>query len=68
MGHQDGLFESFKTIGSCKVKNERNFPPLRQNATLAQIRKHEDLVTKRPKALTCIHLAASEMIFTRITV
>ena len=41
-------------------------PPLRENATLNDIRKYDELVTRSPKALTCLHSAVSEVIFTRI--
>lgn len=40
--------------------------PLPQNPTLANIKKHEDDMTKSPKALACIHSAVSEEIFTTI--
>ena len=41
-------------------------PPLRENATLNDIRKYDELVTRSPKALTCLHSAVSEVIFIRI--
>ena len=40
--------------------------PLPQNPTLVQIKKHEKELAKKPKALTCIHSAVSEEIFTSI--
>ncbi|KAF2319796.1 hypothetical protein GH714_019012 [Hevea brasiliensis] len=48
------------------VKENRTTPPLRQNPTLNQIRQHEDEVAKAPKALSYIHAAISNSIFTRI--
>ena len=39
---------------------------MREKATLNDIRKYDELVTRSPKALTCLHSAVSEVIFTRI--
>ena len=48
------------------VENEADPLALRQNPTIAQLMKHEEELTKKPKALTCIHSAVSEAIFARI--
>ncbi|KAF2317533.1 hypothetical protein GH714_023996 [Hevea brasiliensis] len=48
------------------VEENRVPPPLRQNPTLNQIRQHEDEVAKAPKALSYIHAAVSDFVFTRI--
>jgi len=41
-------------------------PPLRENATLNEIKKHEEQVTKSTKEFTCIHSIVLEVIFGRI--
>ncbi|GKV35861.1 hypothetical protein SLEP1_g44067 [Rubroshorea leprosula] len=48
------------------VETDQQPPPLRQNPTLAQIKQHTEEVTKRYKALTCIHSAVTDEIFDRI--
>ncbi|XP_052178656.1 uncharacterized protein LOC127792249 [Diospyros lotus] len=48
------------------VENDDDPAPLRQNPTLAQIKKYEDDLAKKPKALAIIHSAISDVIFTRI--
>ncbi|GKV01273.1 hypothetical protein SLEP1_g13839 [Rubroshorea leprosula] len=48
------------------VETDQQPPPLRQNPTLAQIKQHTEEVTKRYKALTCIHFAVTDEIFDRI--
>lgn len=48
------------------VEDEYNPTPLPTNPTLAQIKKHEEQKTKKPKALGCIFSAVSEGIFTSI--
>ncbi|XP_052171630.1 uncharacterized protein LOC127787606 [Diospyros lotus] len=48
------------------IVNDADPAPLPQNPTLAQIRKHEEDMARKPKALTCIHSAVSDAIFTRI--
>ncbi|KAF2303818.1 hypothetical protein GH714_023602 [Hevea brasiliensis] len=53
-----GLYAYYKLIGRTTT--------LGANPTLAQMKKHEEDVTKKPKALTCLHLALSDVIFTRI--
>ncbi|XP_060170438.1 uncharacterized protein LOC132601360 [Lycium barbarum] len=40
--------------------------PLRVNATLNEIKKYDELVTRSPRALTCIHSILTEVMFTRI--
>ena len=41
-------------------------PALGPNPTMAQIRTHEELKARKPRALTYIHFALSDVIFTRI--
>ena len=40
--------------------------PLRVNATLNEIKKYDELVTRSPRALTCIHSSLTDVMFTRI--
>ncbi|KAF2320207.1 hypothetical protein GH714_025906 [Hevea brasiliensis] len=54
-------------LGVWQYVEENRVPPsLRQNPTLNQIRQHEDEVAKAPKALSYIHAAVSDSVFTRI--
>lgn len=56
-----------KGLGLWKYVEEDSAPePLRANPTLQQIRSHEEEITKGPKALSFIHAAVSDSIFTRI--
>ncbi|RVW84223.1 hypothetical protein CK203_045275 [Vitis vinifera] len=48
------------------VETERQIQPLGNNPTLNQIRAHEEEEAKAPRALSYIHAAVSEPIFTRI--
>ncbi|KAL8158405.1 hypothetical protein AgCh_002913 [Apium graveolens] len=48
------------------VESEREIQPLTNNPTLNQIKLHEDESSKGPRALSIIHTAVSESIFTRI--
>ncbi|XP_052185878.1 uncharacterized protein LOC127797225 isoform X2 [Diospyros lotus] len=48
------------------VESEREIPPLGNNPTLNQIRAHEEAEAKAPRALSQIHAAVSESIFSRI--
>ncbi|RVW71674.1 Retrovirus-related Pol polyprotein from transposon TNT 1-94 [Vitis vinifera] len=48
------------------VETERQVQPLGNNPTLNQIRAHEEEEAKAPRALSYIHAAVSEPIFTRI--
>ncbi|GKV37176.1 hypothetical protein SLEP1_g45235 [Rubroshorea leprosula] len=48
------------------VETDQQPPPLRQNPTLAKIKQHTEEVTKRYKALTCIHSAVTDEILDRI--
>ena len=48
------------------VEREADPTPLVQNPTLAQIKKYEEDLAKKPKALTYINAAVSELIFTII--
>ncbi|XP_016560957.2 uncharacterized protein LOC107860195 [Capsicum annuum] len=40
--------------------------PLRDNPTLNDIKKYDELVTRSPRSLTCIHSSLMEVMFTRI--
>jgi len=40
--------------------------PLRVNATLNEIKKYDELVTRSPRALTCMHSSFTDVMFTRI--
>ncbi|KAF2323459.1 hypothetical protein GH714_035566 [Hevea brasiliensis] len=56
-----------RALGVWQYVEENRVPPLlRQNPTLNQIRQHEDEVAKAPKALSYIHVAVSDSVFTRI--
>ncbi|XP_060212015.1 uncharacterized protein LOC132639593 [Lycium barbarum] len=48
------------------IESEADPPPLGPNPTVAQMKIYEDLKSRKPKALTCLHSALSEVIFTRI--
>ncbi|KAH0696283.1 hypothetical protein KY290_013634 [Solanum tuberosum] len=48
------------------IESEDDPPPLRPNPTIAQMKIYEDVKPRKPKALTCLHSALSDMIFTRI--
>ena len=48
------------------LENDFNPTPLPQNPTLAQLKKYEEELAKKPKAFTCIHSTVSEEIFTSI--
>ena len=48
------------------VENNSDPTPLPQNSTLIQLKKYEEELAKKPKALTCIHSAVTEEIFTSI--
>ncbi|XP_052197215.1 uncharacterized protein LOC127804394 [Diospyros lotus] len=48
------------------VETGRDPPPLPDNPTIAQVKHHSEQVAKKFKALSCIHQAISESIFTRI--
>ncbi|GKV39615.1 hypothetical protein SLEP1_g47362 [Rubroshorea leprosula] len=48
------------------VETDQQPPPLRSNPTLVQIKQHTEEVTKRYKALTCIHSTVTDEIFDRI--
>lgn len=48
------------------VESGRDPPPLRANPTIAQIKQHSDDTAKKYKALSAIHTAVSDTIFTRI--
>ncbi|XP_052209294.1 uncharacterized protein LOC127812805 [Diospyros lotus] len=48
------------------VELDSNPPPLPANPTLNQIKIHDEAKQRKPKALTCIHQAVFEAVFTRI--
>ncbi|KAF3652820.1 hypothetical protein FXO38_15911 [Capsicum annuum] len=48
------------------VESENDPPPLGPNTTIAQMKNYEDAKSKKPKALTYLHSALSDVIFTRI--
>ena len=48
------------------VESDTEPPALKANPTLAHIKKHEEDVAKKPRALTCLCSALTEVIFTRI--
>ncbi|KAF3635294.1 Squalene synthase [Capsicum annuum] len=48
------------------VESENDPPPLGPNPTVAQMKNYKDAKSKKPKTLTCLHSALSNVIFTRI--
>ncbi|XP_044461809.1 uncharacterized protein LOC123193089 [Mangifera indica] len=50
------------------VEDDGEPEPLGVDLTLTQIKLYEDRKPRKPKALTCLHLALSKVIFTRIMV
>lgn len=48
------------------VLSEDDPPPLRGNPTIAQIRANEEERLKKDKAITCLHSALTDQIFTKI--
>ncbi|XP_020266996.1 uncharacterized protein LOC109842541 [Asparagus officinalis] len=48
------------------VESDYEPTPIPQNPTLKQIKKHDEEKAKKPKALSCIHSAMSDGIFTSI--
>ncbi|XP_055826253.1 uncharacterized protein LOC129894583 [Solanum dulcamara] len=48
------------------IESEDDPPPLGPNPTVAQMKIYEDSKSRKPKALTCLHSALSDVIFTRI--
>ncbi|XP_016546106.2 uncharacterized protein LOC107846156 [Capsicum annuum] len=48
------------------VESENDPSLLGSNPTVAQMKNYEDTKSKKPKALTCLHSALSDVIFTRI--
>ncbi|XP_047253740.1 uncharacterized protein LOC124887864 [Capsicum annuum] len=47
-------------------RGEHVVQPLRDNRTLNDIQKHDELVIRSPRALTCIHSSLTKVMFTRI--
>lgn len=50
------------------VEDDGEPEPLGADPTLTQIKSYEDRKARKPRALTCLHSALSEVIFTRIIV
>ncbi|XP_021907256.1 uncharacterized protein LOC110821645 [Carica papaya] len=48
------------------VLNDTEPPPLRDITSLTQIKRHEEELMKKHRALACIHSAISDMVFSRI--
>ncbi|XP_049397266.1 uncharacterized protein LOC125861399 [Solanum stenotomum] len=48
------------------IESEDDPLPLGPNPTIAQMKIYEDVKSRKPKALTCLHSALSDVIFTRI--
>lgn len=48
------------------VLDDGDRPLLRDTSSLTQIKRHEDEVAKKPRALACIHSKVSESVFSRI--
>ncbi|XP_031262243.1 uncharacterized protein LOC116120431 [Pistacia vera] len=48
------------------MEENKQPPPLGQNPTLNQMRLHEEETTKAPRALSHIHAAVTDLVFTRI--
>ena len=48
------------------IESEDDPLPLGPNPTVAQMKNYEDAKSRKPKALTCLHSALSDVIFTRI--
>lgn len=48
------------------IEDGPNPAPLGPDPTLSQIKVHEEQKARKPRALTCLHSALSEVIFTRI--
>nr|XP_048335976.1 uncharacterized protein LOC125423972 [Ziziphus jujuba var. spinosa] len=48
------------------VKQDTDPPPLSYTPTLIQIKRQEELIQRKPKALTCIHQAVTNAVFTKI--
>ncbi|XP_016549496.2 uncharacterized protein LOC107849430 [Capsicum annuum] len=57
-----------KALNLCDVveRGEPAVQDLRDNATLNEIKKYDELVTRSPRALTYIHSSLTKVIFTRI--
>ncbi|KAK0575284.1 hypothetical protein LWI29_036602 [Acer saccharum] len=48
------------------VAEDKQFPPSRANPTIAQMKQHEEEKMKKDKAVTCLHSALSDSVFTSI--
>ncbi|TXG46600.1 hypothetical protein EZV62_027900 [Acer yangbiense] len=48
------------------VAEDKQVPALRANPTIAQIKQHEEEKMKRDKAITCLHSALTDSVFTTI--
>ncbi|PHT76830.1 hypothetical protein T459_20352 [Capsicum annuum] len=65
------LFTSFTSIKALNLwdvveRGESTVQPLRDNRTLNDIKKYDELMTRSPRALTCIHSSITKVMFTRI--
>ncbi|TXG70375.1 hypothetical protein EZV62_005310 [Acer yangbiense] len=57
----------FKSFGLWEyVAEEKQVPALRANPTIAQIKQYEEEKMKRDKAVTCLHSALTDSVFTSI--
>ncbi|TXG65924.1 hypothetical protein EZV62_007199 [Acer yangbiense] len=52
--------------GSIYVAEDKQVPALRANPTIAQIKQNEEKKMKRDKAVTCLHSALTDSVFTSI--
>ena len=48
------------------VDQDKQIPPLRANPTIAQMKQHEEEKMKRDNAVTCLHSALTDSVFTSI--
>ncbi|TXG69605.1 hypothetical protein EZV62_004540 [Acer yangbiense] len=48
------------------VAEDKQVPPLRANPTIAQMKQYEEEEMKKDKAVTCLHSALSDSVFTSI--
>ena len=48
------------------VNEDKQVPPLRANPTIAQMKQHEEETLKKEKAVSCLHAALVDDVFTNI--
>nr|KYP39290.1 Retrovirus-related Pol polyprotein from transposon TNT 1-94 [Cajanus cajan] len=48
------------------VDQDKEVPPLRSNPTIAQMKQHEEETLKKEKAVSCLHSALTDDVFTSI--